>query len=311
MYISFGSSFLSSSSDHIANTGGFVGPYSVLLPDTDETVAEGERPTTYMRYVKSLSSELLKQPLNYNITTDDNSFNKMFGQIAINNTIKHQTMDDTVNPFADYVGKDCSYGNVAEKLILPLIDFTHNGDGESPSVHFKYQLMVDIQETKPDSAKSVLKYLLDKLSSDPKQPVTGPYCSNDATEGYMFDLAFNSDDNADKANFVSGCLEGLDCTPTHLTGCQTCGNAEVYQEAQTTINIELTLYLAIAVCVLTLILTMMGCYVCRVRRQMRMAKVRLDKERRTAGRRGWSEATARAIPHIPPLASYIFLSLCS
>ena len=118
MYISFGSSFLSSSSDHIANTGGFVGPYSVLLPDTDETVAEGERPTTYMRYVKSLSSELLKQPLNYNITTDDNSFNKMFGQIAINNTIKHQTMDDTVNPFADYVGKDCSYGNVAEKLIL-------------------------------------------------------------------------------------------------------------------------------------------------------------------------------------------------
>eukprot|EP00520_Triparma_pacifica_P010159 CAMPEP_0118645790 /NCGR_PEP_ID=MMETSP0785-20121206/7695_1 /TAXON_ID=91992 /ORGANISM="Bolidomonas pacifica, Strain CCMP 1866" /LENGTH=434 /DNA_ID=CAMNT_0006537709 /DNA_START=29 /DNA_END=1333 /DNA_ORIENTATION=+ len=276
MYMSFGSSFISSGDSHVANTGGFVGPYSVLLPDTDEEADEtGDKSVTYLRYVKSLSSDLLKQPLNYNITTDDGSFERMFGQLALNNTIDIQAQSSDVDPYADYVGKDCSHGNIQNKLVLPLIEFRDNGDGQAPGVHFKYQLLVDIQQTQPESTRALLKMLFDRLSSESDQPVSGPYCSNGATYGYLFDLTFDSESNDKRATFVSGCLEGHDCIPTHLQGCQECNNAQVYEEPVTTINLEITLYLAIAVCVLLLVLSFMSCYICRVKSQFKKERTEM------------------------------------
>jgi hypothetical protein len=185
---------------------------------------QDENSVTYLRYVKSLSSDLLKQPLNYNITTDNGGFERMFGQVALNNTIDVQFEENTQDIYADYVGKDCSHGDVADLLILPLIEFRDNGYGQAPGVHFKYQLLVDIKLTQPSSARTLLKVLLDRLSSESDQPVSGPYCANGDTYGYMFDLTFDSENNDKRATFVSGCLEGHDCVPTHLTGCQNCGN---------------------------------------------------------------------------------------
>ena len=148
----------------------------------------------------------------------------MFGQVALNNTIDVQFEENTQDIYADYVGKDCSHGDVADLLILPLIEFRDNGYGQAPGVHFKYQLLVDIKKTQPSSARTLLKVLLDRLSSESDQPVSGPYCANKDTYGYMFDLTFDSENNDKRATFVSGCLEGHDCVPTHLTGCQNCGN---------------------------------------------------------------------------------------
>jgi hypothetical protein len=45
-------------------------------------------------------------------------------------------------------------------------------------------------------------------------------------------------------------------------------HAEVYEEPVTTINLEIALYLAIAVAVLLLILSIMSCYICRIKRIM-------------------------------------------
>lgn len=57
MYMSFGASFTSSKDSNIANTGGFVGPYSILLPDTDEIDGEVRDSTTH------LTVPTLTQPL--------------------------------------------------------------------------------------------------------------------------------------------------------------------------------------------------------------------------------------------------------
>jgi hypothetical protein len=173
--------------------------------------------------VKSLSSDLLKQPLNYNLSTDDGGFDRMFGQVALENTINIQTAESTEDIYADYVGKDCTHGDVAELIVLPLIEFRDNGAGQSPGVLFKYQLLVDIQQT-DDKYKPLLKFLFDRLSAESHSPVSGPFCANGKTYGYMFDLTFDSEDNDKKATFVSGCLEGHECVPTHLEGCQQCGN---------------------------------------------------------------------------------------
>ena len=89
LYFYFGVNFDAAGDVTDLDTGGWVGPYSLLLPDDDDDPMTTEK-TTKIRYVNSPATKYLQRPLDYTLTTSTSDFPRLFGELAVNNTISKQ-----------------------------------------------------------------------------------------------------------------------------------------------------------------------------------------------------------------------------
>lgn len=114
-----------------------VGPYSLLLPDDDDDPTTGPSKVTKIRYVNSPATKYLQRPLDYTLTTSTSDFPRLFGELAVNNTIAKQTGDVT-DPFEENKNT-CANGDA--KPILPLVDFRID-ENDDIQIDFNFHLFV-------------------------------------------------------------------------------------------------------------------------------------------------------------------------
>ena len=105
-------------------TGGWAGPYTVLLPDfTVDPTSDSMGCTSGMklRYVNSLTTSLLQMPLEYNLTEDLADYTNFLGPHSVQNMAEIQGTGEgwEENPWGG--GGTCEGGDV--KPVLPVMEW--------------------------------------------------------------------------------------------------------------------------------------------------------------------------------------------
>ena len=256
--------------DEEVTTGGWVGPYTVLLPDGGPDSDE-----TRLRYAMTALSDFFRAPDGYTLTEDPDDFPRVVGLTALNKTIQTQGYGPAFmeDPFKDYY-ENCDNGDA--NPLLPLLEF-HKGvdeDGnKTMDVSFHWHLF-----SYPDTdliMHKVWPYLMDNGF-----PVTGPYCFNNKEIAYALDFDFDTR-NASSIysnvvmNFVAGCLPGLPCEPEIFEKCETCNLAST-ATGVTGDNSQLNTIIILGACLVlsTIVVLSMLIISCCLRRKV----VRLEKQ---------------------------------
>ncbi|GMH93303.1 hypothetical protein TrVE_jg10771 [Triparma verrucosa] len=261
LYFYFGVNFDAAGDVTDLDTGGWVGPYSLLLPDDDDDPMTTEK-TTKIRYVNSPATKYLQRPLDYTLTTSTSDFPRLFGELAVNNTISKQA-GDISDPFAEN-RNTCDNGDA--KPILPLVDFRID-ENDDIQIDFTFHLFVY-------PASESLRATFEQWASDPTKPVSGPYCWNgDPTQGFTFDLDYDSSNPNNLLNFNAGCVDDLPCVPDNLKGISYGETAEIHNSQTSTLDLSLILYLIVACVLLSLSSVYMGCRLSRMKNELKIAKL--------------------------------------
>jgi hypothetical protein len=125
-------------------------------------------------------------------------------------------------------------------------------------------------------ASESLRATFEKWASDPTKPVSGPYCWNgDPTQGFTFDLDYDSSNPNNLLNFNAGCVDDLPCVPDNLKGIRYGETAEIHNSQTSTLDLSLILYLIVACVLLSLLSVYMGCRLSRMKNELKIAKVRV------------------------------------
>ena len=189
----------------------------------------------------------------------------------MNHTITKQS-GDISDVYAPYY-KTCTNGDA--RPILPLIEF-YLDDDEKLRIKFRYHLFVY-----PDG--DTLQSKFSDWAADPTKPVSGPYCWNgDPNKGYTFDFNFDSGNPSDLVNFNAGCVDGIPddaCVPPNLMGCEGGAEADIHSTQSATLDLSLTFYLAVGCALLAACTVCLGCWVRRLKRDVRGYRVELEGRR--------------------------------
>ena len=239
------------------DSGGWIGPYSLLMPDDGNPQDGSDSSFTSMRYVKTPYTDMIRHPDDYDITLHAADFDRLFGVHAINATIDLQADFPTdSDPFA-YAKDNCDNGDV--KPIMPLFDFKID-ENEKLDVNFKFYLF-----TYPD-ASSIMRKVFPRLMKA-GWPITGPYCYDGEMKGYAINFNYDSNIGNEYVSFDQGCVDDLPCIPDNFEACTTCGLGDVHSQQESEINLLLTEYLAISTGVLFLVACSLIGYICCLKRK--------------------------------------------
>jgi len=257
VYFNFGTRFKIAEFgvDEYVTTNGWVGPFSILLPDDDSGDGRGGNRTA-LRYLSTPLTDLLAMPWGYNVTDSKSDFPRLFGPYAVNATTQIQAKD-VEDPFIKQYDT-CDNGDAAP--VLPLIGFTYD-EQDKLNVKFKYQAFTY-------SGTDTIVYKLKIMEKLKKKgfPIKGPYCFNGEKVAYTVDFDFDSLSPAKNVNFDSGCVEGYPCQPDLMDAFQI-GSSDIHAQQKATIELQITIYFIIATAVLFLMLCASLCWTCAVQRK--------------------------------------------
>lgn len=198
------------------NTGGWVGPYSIILaqdfekPKYNESIADSYT----AKYVYSPTTKYLKFPKDCDIMGYED-FDVYFGEGAVQHTVQTQATsrsidDDFYTPYLE----TCDNGDVMSILPRVEIDFTHNDD---LNININYKILTF---PPPDG---VLYWLFPKLIKRHKYPISGPYCyHDDPNRGFTIDLNYSTDRGSKYVNLHHSCVDDLPCIPPSVEWCTSC-----------------------------------------------------------------------------------------
>lgn len=193
------------------NTGGWIGPLSMILAQNSTTDALDQY---VVRYVQTPSTPYLHMHPNCTLF-DPEDFQRYMGPIAVNETVKRQThTSHGEDPYEQYL-KTCDNGNV--KPILPLFDFlfVNDTDGtEKLEIKLDYKILTFPKKGAP--MYKLYPTFQEKMNRrNGVFHISGPYCyGDDPKRGWTFDLNWDSKNGNEYTTVVHGCLEGLPCLPS-------------------------------------------------------------------------------------------------
>jgi hypothetical protein len=194
------------------NTGGWIGPLSMILAQNSTTDALDQY---VVRYAQTPTTPYLHMHPNCTLF-DPEDFERSMGTIAVNETIQRQThASHGEDPYEPYL-KTCDNGDV--KPILPLFDFifVNDTDGsEKLEIKLDYKILTFPKKDKP--MYKLFPMFQEKMNKRQGSTfhISGSYCyGDDPKRGWTFDLNWDSKVANDYTTVVHGCVEGLPCLPS-------------------------------------------------------------------------------------------------
>jgi hypothetical protein len=166
------------------DTGGWLGPYSMLLPEStnhhyrnNDSSPTSSQYSIVTRYVQTWTTSLL-QPLPQATVYNDETADQIMGATAVKATIAAQTVPTDVLVVRDTVDA-CGDDNVLVKPTLPLYNFTGT---DRSRMQFTIWLMV-----KPDDPLyTILPLMYEEMKSWGQSgdlELRGPFCSQSDPQG--------------------------------------------------------------------------------------------------------------------------------
>mmetsp|Transcript_12571 Transcript_12571/g.29142 ORF Transcript_12571/g.29142 Transcript_12571/m.29142 type:complete len:318 (-) Transcript_12571:200-1153(-) len=201
------------------DSGGWVGPFSVILAQNDTKDEDDVVDRYTVRYVESPTTPYLRMEPNCTLFSPSD-FERYMGLEAVRETLKVQSNASSADtdPFGPQL-KNCDNGDV--RPILPLFEFAfvENDKGEEQvQVRFKYKVLTIPH--KSDIMYKVYPNLQKRMNTGSSGfHISGPYCyGDDPKRGWTFDFNYDSRHEDSLLRLDHGCMEGAPAFRMSLSG---------------------------------------------------------------------------------------------
>lgn len=206
------------------NTSDWLGPYNLVLPETNTTNKWRVSSIFESRYVATAATDYLKPPVNYTISSKS-LFDQYAGATAVHATVARQaTLKPGQDPYAsskETCQTDDNNDGGDIRPILPRFRLQHslNVDKKGSSKKNDDFLQVDfaILSLSHKNDDSSLAHVWPAFQKHlPDFPVVGPYCfEGDKGRAFALNISFDSTrgDNNNTWKWTAGCVDELPCWP--------------------------------------------------------------------------------------------------